>query len=96
MHGGLPALEPAGWTKIDRTVGGEAAREVKVGGLRTAHEQAGDRPPLVLLHGGPADSRMWRWQLDGLSDEFTVVTWELLLADPVEVLGREVEASGST
>ncbi len=33
--------------------------------------------PLVLLHGGPLDSREWRQQLDGLSDEFTVIAWDM-------------------
>jgi pimeloyl-ACP methyl ester carboxylesterase len=30
----------------------------------------------VLLHGGLADSREWRRQLEGLADEFTVVAWD--------------------
>ncbi|MFA0821461.1 MAG: alpha/beta fold hydrolase [Methanomethylovorans sp.] len=30
----------------------------------------------MLLHGGLSDSRMWRRQLDELSDEFTVVAWD--------------------
>ncbi|MGH9247888.1 MAG: alpha/beta fold hydrolase [Acidimicrobiales bacterium] len=45
--------------------------------LRVAYERVGDGPPLVLLHGsvgdGPTTSR---WQLDRLSDEFTVVAWD--------------------
>jgi pimeloyl-ACP methyl ester carboxylesterase len=32
--------------------------------------------PLVLLHGFVGDSREWRQQLEGLSDEFTVVAWD--------------------
>jgi pimeloyl-ACP methyl ester carboxylesterase len=31
---------------------------------------------LVLLHGAFADSRDWLAQLDGLSDDFTVVAWD--------------------
>ena len=50
--------------------------EIEVGGLRVAFERRGDGPPLVLLHGWPVDSREWRRQLDGLSDEFTVVAWD--------------------
>ena len=50
---------------------------IDVDGLRIAYERAGDGPPLVLLHGyvgdGPAT---WRAQIDGLSDEFTVVAWD--------------------
>jgi pimeloyl-ACP methyl ester carboxylesterase len=34
-------------------------------------------PPLVLLHGGPLDSREWRRQLDGLADEFVVLAWDM-------------------
>jgi pimeloyl-ACP methyl ester carboxylesterase len=46
---------------------------IAIGGLTIAYRRAGSGPPLVLLHGGPLDSREWRRQLDGLSDEFTVV-----------------------
>ena len=49
---------------------------VEVGGLRIAYRRAGQGPPLVLLHGGLADSREWRRQLDGLAEEFTVVAWD--------------------
>ena len=44
--------------------------------LRIAYQQAGDGPPLVLLHGILDDSRVWRRQLDALSDEFTVLAWD--------------------
>ena len=51
--------------------------EVEVKGLRIAYERAGSGPPLVLLHGFVGDSRgTWSHQLDGLSDEFTVVAWD--------------------
>ncbi len=49
---------------------------VEVEGLRIAYERAGEGPPIVLLHGAYGDSRVWRWQLDALSDEFTVVAWD--------------------
>jgi len=49
---------------------------VEVRGLRIAYERAGSGPPLVLLHGFVGDSREWRRQIDGLSDEFTVVAWD--------------------
>lgn len=49
---------------------------IEVGGLRIAFERAGEGPPLVLLHGVLADSRIWRRQLDALSAEFTVVAWD--------------------
>ncbi len=51
--------------------------EVRVGGLRIAYRRAGEGAPLVLLHGGPGNSREWRQQLEGLSDEFTVVAWDM-------------------
>jgi pimeloyl-ACP methyl ester carboxylesterase len=51
-------------------------RSVDVNGLRIAFERAGEGPPLVLLHGGVSDSRVWRLQLDALADEFTVVAWD--------------------
>jgi pimeloyl-ACP methyl ester carboxylesterase len=50
--------------------------QVEVGGLRVAYRRAGQGAPLVLLHGGLADSREWRRQLEGLADEFTVVAWD--------------------
>ena len=65
---------------------------IKVDGLRIAYERAGDGPPLILLHGyvgdGPAT---WRRQIEGLSDEFTVVAWDAPGAgrssDPPESFG---------
>ena len=48
---------------------------VVISGLEIAYRCAGRGPPLLWLHGGFGDSRDWRRQLDGLSDEFTVVAW---------------------
>lgn len=50
--------------------------EVNVCGLRIAFERKGEGQSIVLLHGALSDSRMWRRQLDELSDEFTVVAWD--------------------
>ncbi len=50
--------------------------EVQVDGLRIAYRRAGAGPALVLLHGAFSDSREWRRQLEGLSDEFTVIAWD--------------------
>ncbi len=55
---------------------GDRVEYVQVDGLRIAYEGRGTGPPLVLLHGGPTDHREWRHQIDGLSDEFTVVAWD--------------------
>jgi pimeloyl-ACP methyl ester carboxylesterase len=49
---------------------------VDAGGHRITYERKGEGPPLVLLHGYVGDRGMWRPQIDGLSDEFTVVAWD--------------------
>jgi pimeloyl-ACP methyl ester carboxylesterase/GNAT superfamily N-acetyltransferase len=49
---------------------------VTAGGVEIAYERAGSGPPLVLVHGAAGDGRLWRPQLAGLSDEFTVVAWD--------------------
>lgn len=49
---------------------------VKVNSLSVAYRQTGDGPALVLLHGFAVDSRMWRPQLESLSDKFTVIAWD--------------------
>lgn len=49
---------------------------VEVAGLTIAYERRGEGPALVLVHGGMIDHREWSPQLDGLSDEFTVVAWD--------------------
>jgi pimeloyl-ACP methyl ester carboxylesterase len=50
---------------------------VEVDGLHIAYERVGSGSALVLLHGYVGDGpTTWRGQLDGLSDEFTVVAWD--------------------
>lgn len=49
---------------------------VDVGGLTLAYRRVGLGPPLLLLHGAYEDSRIWRRQLDALSEDFTVVAWD--------------------
>ncbi len=51
-------------------------QEVVVGDRHIAFRESGAGPPLVLLHGGMDDSRSWRWQLEGLGDEFRVLAWD--------------------
>ena len=60
----------------DRARGGLTLDSVEVGGRTVAFRGRGDGPPLVLLHGAFSDSRDWEPQLDGLSDELTVVAWD--------------------
>lgn len=49
---------------------------VEISGLRIGYQRAGTGPPLVLLHGAYEDSRVWRPQLEGLSNDFTVIAWD--------------------
>lgn len=49
---------------------------VEVAGLRIAYQRIGQGPALVLFHGAGEDSRIWRAQLEALSDEFTVFAWD--------------------
>ena len=50
--------------------------EIELDALRITYQRVGEGPPVVLLHGFFGDSRVWRWQLEALSDEFTVVAWD--------------------
>ena len=67
---------------------------IDVAGLEIAYERVGSGPALVLLHGyvgdGPAT---WRYQLDELSKEFTVIAWDAPGAgrssDPPERFGLD-------
>src|SRR3712207_2025622 len=54
------------------------ARTVDVAGLRIGYRRAGRGKPLLLLHGGFSDSREWRPQLEGLSDELDVIAMDCL------------------
>jgi pimeloyl-ACP methyl ester carboxylesterase len=63
----------------------------EVGALSVAYERAGDGATLVLLHGFTHDSRVWRPQLEDLSNQFTVIAWDApgagQSADPPETFG---------
>lgn len=54
----------------------EATKRVRLGDLHVAFRSRGHGPPLLLLHGALCDGRVWRRQIDDLSDEFTVVAWD--------------------
>jgi pimeloyl-ACP methyl ester carboxylesterase len=65
---------------------------VEIDSRRIAFERTGSGPPIVLLHGYVGDGpTVWRNQLEGLSDTFTVVAWDAPGAgrssDPPESFG---------
>lgn len=49
---------------------------VEVDGLRLAYRRSGHGRPVMFVHGGAEDGRVWTPQLDALSDEFTVIAWD--------------------
>jgi pimeloyl-ACP methyl ester carboxylesterase len=49
---------------------------IAVDGLRIHYDQRGAGPHLVLLHGIGGNTKLWRYQLEGLSDGFTVTAWD--------------------
>lgn len=55
---------------------GADLRFAEVDGYSIAYREAGRGAGLVLLHGFVSDSRCWRHQLSGLSDQFRVVAWD--------------------
>jgi len=73
---------------------------IEVAGLRIAFERAGEGPPLVLLHGLPGDSRLWRRQLNvEAAEQFSIGREEeehypelrgVLVDQPHVVFGIEV------
>jgi pimeloyl-ACP methyl ester carboxylesterase len=52
-------------------------RTVRAGGLSFHVAEAGDGPPLVLLHGWPQHWWMWRRLIPGLSERFRVICPDL-------------------
>lgn len=55
---------------------GTDSRFSQVDGHSIAYREAGQGSALVFLHGFVSDSRCWRTQLFGLSDQFRVVAWD--------------------
>jgi pimeloyl-ACP methyl ester carboxylesterase len=50
--------------------------DITLDGAIIHYDSAGKGSPLVLLHGIGSNSRSWRRQLGGLSDDFTVIAWD--------------------
>lgn len=80
---------------------------IEANGLRITYERAGHGPPLVFVHGAAEDARVWRPQVQGLADDFTVVAWDqpgaggsddlpehFEIADVADCLARLIEALG--
>jgi pimeloyl-ACP methyl ester carboxylesterase len=80
---------------------------VEVAGLRVAFRRQGAGQSLLLLHGAVSDSRVWRVELESLSDAFTVVAWDapgcgassdppehFRMADYADCLARFIDALG--
>ena len=51
-------------------------RQVMVDGRSVSYLTAGSGPAVVLLHGIGGNATQWNAQLDGLSDEFTLIAWD--------------------
>jgi pimeloyl-ACP methyl ester carboxylesterase len=49
---------------------------ISVNGLEIAYALVGHGPPIVFVHGGAEDGRVWQPQLAALADEFTAVAWD--------------------
>lgn len=63
---------------------------LQVNGTRLHAVETGpeDGPPVVLVHGFPLDHRMWRHQLEGLSDRYRTIAYD------VRGLGRSAVGDG--
>ena len=48
--------------------------DVQINGARIHYRRVGAGFPVVFLHAGVADSRMWESQAAGLADHFDVIT----------------------
>lgn len=50
---------------------------VKTNDIQTYYEVQGEGPPLILLHGGFADLRMWQPQISVFAQNYQVITYDL-------------------
>jgi pimeloyl-ACP methyl ester carboxylesterase/putative sterol carrier protein len=72
---GKPKVAAPGYSP-DHQPSGKATtgHYVDVDGLRTYYEEAGEGVPIVCIHAACQDTLMYRLVLDGLSDEFRVIS----------------------
>jgi pimeloyl-ACP methyl ester carboxylesterase len=73
---GKPAAEPGPYSPDPQTGRHTAltGRYIEVNGLRTYYEEAGEGIPIVCIHAAGQDTLMYRHVLEGLSDEFRVIS----------------------
>ena len=73
---------------MSSTLSTDRVHHISVRELEIAYRRTGEGPPLVLLHGGPTNSREFRRQLQDLANDFTVIAWDMpgcgQSADPPE------------
>lgn len=50
---------------------------VETNGIRTYYEEYGAGPPVVLLHGGWGDHRLWAEQAEPLTKDYRVIVYDL-------------------
>ena len=64
-------------------------QKAEINGAELTYEMIGQGPPILMLHGFGLDRRMWKPQLDALSNKYTVVVCDMpgfgLSQDPVSV-----------
>ena len=60
-----------------RTPSGALTRTLEWRGRRVAWDRLGSGPPLVMLHGTPWSSWLWRPYAEALSSSFTVYLWDM-------------------
>ena len=48
-----------------------------LGDERTYYEIRGAGPPLIMIHGGLMDRRMWKWQAGFMAEHYTVILYDV-------------------
>lgn len=76
MSASAPPPAPAIWPQLMRTA--FAQRFVDVGGVRTRVVEAGDGPPLVLLHGTGGHAEAYARNVARLGERFRVIAYDMV------------------